>query len=298
MPSLLLHSVSYAGFWGQPFLPVEQFLVKASELGFSGVMLAAKRPHLSPLDYDAPARARLRHLLDQLNLRDTVIAGYCNLTADLDHPDIPTREINLAYLTELARLTQDLGSSVLRVFTGYEHPGHDYTRQLRLVSDTLKEASRRAADFGVTLGVQNHHDLAAGYETLHDLLTAIAEPNCRALFDAWAPALHGDDLTQAACLLAPLTIHTTVADYQKRPRFRYHPAQINYEAQTPYVQAVPMGEGFIDYASFFTALFEGGFTGSIAYEMCSPLRDGADLATLDRYALRFLDYMRTEFPRA
>jgi sugar phosphate isomerase/epimerase len=291
MSTLLLHSVSYAGFWGQPFLNVEDFLAKAAELGFGGVMLAAKRPHVSPLDYNAKARARLRSLLEKHKLTDLCLAGYCNLTADLDHTDIPTREINIQYLTELARLAHDLGGSLLRVFTGYEHPAQEYGRQWRLVVETLREASRRAADFGVTLGVQNHHDLAVGYESLHDFLVSVNEPNCRALFDAWAPALHGDDLTQAACLLAPMTVHTTVADYQKRPRYRYQPALVNYEAQTPYVQAVPMGEGFIDYQAFFATLKVGGFQGSIAYEMCSPLRDGADMATLDRYARRFLEYM-------
>ena len=34
---LLLHSVSYSGSWGQAFLPVEEFLDKASELNFDGV---------------------------------------------------------------------------------------------------------------------------------------------------------------------------------------------------------------------------------------------------------------------
>jgi sugar phosphate isomerase/epimerase len=292
MPSLLLHSVSYAGFWGQPYLDVEAFLAKASELGFDGVMLAAKRPHASPLDYDAAARAKLRSRLDHYNLKDLVLAGYCNLTADLDHSDIPTKEINLAYLTELARLAHDLGGSVLRVFTGYEHPAQDYGRQMKLVTETLKEASRRAAGFGVILGVQNHHDLAVGHESMLDLIRNVAEPNCRALYDAWAPALHGEDLTLAAQRLAPLTIHTTVADYQKRPRYKYRPDLVNYEAQTPFIQAVPMGEGFIDYKAFFAALTTNGFKGSICYEMCSPLRDGSDMSTLDSYARRFLEYMQ------
>jgi sugar phosphate isomerase/epimerase len=292
MSSLLLHSVSYAGFWGQPFLDVEHFLAKASTLGFDGVMLAAKRPHASPLDLDAKARAHLRSRLDHYKLKDLVLAGYCNLTADLDHSDIPTRETNLVYLTELARLAHDLGSSVVRIFTGYEHPAQDYGRQMRLLAETLKEAAHRAAHFHVTLGIQNHHDLAVGHESLLDLLHQVNEPNCRALFDAWAPALQGEDLSRAAQRLAPHTIHTTVADYQKRPRYKYQPALVNYEPQTPYIQAVPMGEGFIDYKTFFATLREHGFRGSIAYEMCSPLRDGADLATLDRYARRFLDYMR------
>jgi hypothetical protein len=52
-----------------------------------------------------------------------------------------------------------------------------------------------------------------------------------------------------------------------------------------------MGEGFIDYRGFFDALEAGGFDGSIAYEMCSPLLGGGDIRNLDRYAERFLHYM-------
>ena len=48
----VLHSVSYAGVWrGQAQLTLDQFLVKAKELGFTHVEVMAKRPHLSPLDW-------------------------------------------------------------------------------------------------------------------------------------------------------------------------------------------------------------------------------------------------------
>jgi sugar phosphate isomerase/epimerase len=290
MSTLLLHSVSYAGLWGQAFLTVDEVVAKAAELGFGGVMLMAKRPHASILDYGDKERAALRSKLEQHGMT-AVIAGYCNLTADLEHSDIPQREMQVHYISELARLARDLGAPVVRVFTGYENPAFDLTRQQRLVIDSLREASRRAAEFDVTIGVQNHHDIAVGYESLHDLLMAVNEPNCRALFDAWAPALHGEDLGAAARHLAPLTVHTTIADYQRRARFKYDPALVNYSAQTPYAQAVPMGEGFIDYRSFLESLKESGFNGSIAYEMCSPLLHGGDLATLDRYARKFLEYM-------
>lgn len=290
--TLLLHSVSYAGLWGQAFLPVDRVVAKAAELGFSGVMLMAKRPHVSVLDYGPKERAELRGLLEKHQLRDLCIAGYCNLTGDLEHGEMPHREMNVAYLMELARLTRDLGGTLLRVFTGYENPAWDFGRQWRLIVETLHEVSVRAADLGVTIGVQNHHDIACGWESQLDLLWEVGEPNCRALFDAWAPALHGVDLAMAARKLAPLTVHTTVADYQLRPRYRYVPALVNYEAATPHTLAVPMGEGFIDYRGFFGALREGGFTGSVAYEMCSPLRDGGELGTLDRYARRFAEYMQ------
>src|SRR5262245_36202056 len=44
---LILHSVSYSGSWGQHFLALEDFIAKAADLGYDGVMLMAKRPHLS-----------------------------------------------------------------------------------------------------------------------------------------------------------------------------------------------------------------------------------------------------------
>jgi len=50
--------VSYAGFWGQAYLPVDQFIDKAAELGYDGVMLMAKRPHVSVLDFGADECAR------------------------------------------------------------------------------------------------------------------------------------------------------------------------------------------------------------------------------------------------
>ena len=58
---------------------------------------------------------------------------------------------------------------------------------------------------------------------------------------------------------------------------------------TPYVQAVPVDEGFIDYRAFLRSLREGGFDGSVAYEMCSPLLGGGSEENLDRYALRFVE---------
>ena len=288
----LLHSVSYSGSWGQPQLTLDEFVDKAADLGFEGVMLMAKRPHLSLLDYGDKQRAELRRHLEKRGLRDTCIAGYNNFTADLEHGEVPQREMQIHYITELARLAGDLGCHLVRIFTGYEHPAQGYTPQWNLVAGAVKECARRAAAFGVTIGVQNHHDLAAGFESQYDLIHAVDEPNCKALFDAWAPALHGADLTAAARKMGPMTVHTTIANYQRRPRYRYDSAVVNYTALTPYVQAVPIDEGFIDYRRFLADMRSAGFNGSVAYEMCSPLEGGASLDNLDRYARRFLEFLR------
>ncbi|MBI3694081.1 MAG: sugar phosphate isomerase/epimerase [Acidobacteria bacterium] len=289
----VLHSVSYAGVWpGQARLSLDEFVDKAAALGYPAVMLMAKRPHLSVLDYDEKACGRLRERLERKGLRCAVIAGYNNFTADLEHGDVPHREIQTQHVTELARMARDLGAPVVRIFTGYEYAAMSYSALWQMLVETLRECARRAADYGVTIGVQNHHDLAAHYESQFDLVQAVGEPNCKAIFDAWSPALHGTDIVQAAAKMAPLTCHTTAADYQRRPRFRYHPRAVNYEAEDPWVQAVPMGEGFIEYAGFLKAMRDGGYQGPVAYEMCSPLLGGGSVGNLDCYAGRFLEFLR------
>jgi sugar phosphate isomerase/epimerase len=288
---LLLHSVSYSGSWGQQFLSVEEFVDKTADLGYNGVMLAAKRPHLSVLDSSASRLHELRHRIEARGLTSVCIAGYTNFTADLEHGDIPHREIQIRHVLDLAEMAHDLGGSLVRVFTGYENPAATPPAQWKLVVDALRECARRTADLGVTIGVQNHHDLACGFESLDDLILEVNEPNCRAMFDAWAPALHGVDIIEAARRLAPRTVHTTIANYQLRPRYRYAPALVNYEKLTPSVQAVPMDEGFIDYRGFLAALEAGGFNGTVAYEMCSPLLGGGSVANLDCYARKFLAFM-------
>ena len=287
----MLHSVSYSGSWGQVCLSIEQFIDKAATLGFQGVMLMAKRPHLSLLDCDEGMRARVRKQLEARELRTVCIAGYTNFTADLDHGDVPHREMQIYYVSELARLARDLGSKLVRIFTGYESAVTNYNTQWKIVVECIKECTRRASEFGVTIGVQNHHDIAVGYESLFDLIRAINEPNCKAMFDAWAPALQGTDLAAAARKMGSISAQTTVANYQRRPRFAYDPSLVNYSERTPFVQAVPIEKGFIDYSLFLKALAEGGFSGPVAYEMCSPLLEGGSPETLDRYARLFLEFM-------
>ena len=287
----VLHSVSYSGSWGQQAMTVEQFVDKAADLGFGGVMLMAKRPHLSVLDWDSAARSRLRAQIERRGLRMSIIAGYTNFTADLEHRDIPHREFQIRHVTELAAMARDLGGSAVRIFTGYEHPTASRTEQWNLIVAALRECADRAAEFGVTIGVQNHHDIACDYLTHHDLIEEVNHPNCRAIFDAWAPALQGTDLFEAASKMAPVTVFTTAANYQMRPRFCYRPDLVNFEKLLPEVRAVPIDQGFIDYAAFLKAMEAGGYAGPVAYEMCSPLKGGGTMANLDRCAKLFLDFL-------
>lgn len=293
-----LHTISYSGSWGQASLPLEEIIDRAAALGFDGLMLAAKRPHASVLDMHADMRGRVKARLEERRITLDCLAGYTNFTADAEHPEIPHREMQIHYVEELCRMAVSLGGKIVRIFTGYEHAALPYSRAWDLTVAAIKECARRAADAGAVLAIQNHHDLAGHHEAFAHFLDAVNEPACRAAFDAWAPALQGDDIIRAARKLAPRTVQTTVADYVRLPRYRYQPELVNYHREADHVQAVPMGEGFIDYRGFLTALQEQGFAGCVAYEMCSPLRDGNGLEVLDRYARRFVEFMEPWRERA
>lgn len=286
-----LHTISYSGSWGQAKLPLEEIVQRASLLGYDGIMLAGKRPHASLLDMTPEARRELRNRMMEAKIEMSCLAGYTNFTADAEHAEVPHREMQIHYVTELSRLAVELGGHIVRIFTAYEHPLLPYSKAWDLTVNAVRECARRAADVGAIIAVQNHHDLAAHADAFLLFLKAVDESNCRAAFDAWSPALQNDDYLAAAQKLAPMTVHTTIADYVRVPRFCYQPELVNYRREDDYIQAVPMGEGFIDYRGFLKTLCENGFDGCVAYEMCSPLRDGSSLEVLDRYARRFVEFL-------
>lgn len=289
---LSIFSVSYAGYWGQHQLSLPAFIGKAAELGYDAVMLAGKRPHLSPLDTNADKLASVRSALDEHQISCAVVAGYTDLSPSAA-AEVPYLEMQIAYVESLSRVAKELGAPVVRVFTSYETEGHSPHSIWNGVVRTLREMCDRAAAFGVTLAVQNHHDIGVHTDVLLELLHDIDRPNCKLGCDAWSPALRGEELYDCARKLAPYTAITTNADYVRLPRFRYHPDLINYErAQPDLVRAVPFGDGFIDYPAFFRGLREGGFDGIANYEMCSPVRGGGAIENLDEYAARYVDWMR------
>lgn len=278
-----LFSVSYAGLWGQHSLDLLSFLHKAAELGYQAVELMGKRPHLSVLDYDAIRLDELRETADRLGIEIATIAGYTDFTL-ASGSETPALEMQVAYVRRLAEMASRLGAKLVRIFTGYTTQMDSSARDWDACVRGVRQCAQAAAECGVTLGLQNHHDVGVGVDAYAEFLNDVDHPDCSAMFDPWSAALQGEDLYEAARLLAPRMVQTTLADYVRLKRFAYQPGLVNYRELTEMVRAVPLGEGFLDLADFFRGLREGGFDGYVAYEMCSPLRGGGSPENLDATA--------------
>jgi len=184
---------------------------------------------------------------------------------------------------------------MVRIYTGYERPDLPYDKQYAMVVEGLQMAGRLAAKYGVTLAVQNHHDIALHHDAMKWLLDEVNLPNVKAAFDCWSPTLEGlssEEIRKAVHTMKPYIVHTTTADYKKLPRFKYEHLQTNYIPLVPQMRAVPMGQGFLDYKTFINTLREIGYQGYIAYEMCEVLEGGGSVASLDRCATTFLQYVK------
>jgi hypothetical protein len=118
-----------------------------------------------------------------------------------------------------------VGASVVRVFTAYESGAA--ARRRPGTGRHEPACADRAAGYGVTLAVQNHHDVALALGSAVELLVDVDRPNVKIGFDAWSPALRGEPV-QAARQLAP---HTAIDQRRlaRVPRYRYVSEVVNYE---------------------------------------------------------------------
>jgi len=287
-----LFSISYAGLWGQAALSLPDFIRHAARMGYRHVMLAGKRPHLSVLNDDSELIETLKRVMGECGVSAPAIGAYID-TAGGPAAEVPYLEMQLAYIDRLSQFGSCLGTQIIRVFTGYERTEVETARLWNATVQFLREACDRVQARNQMIAVQNHHDLAVETSALLELLSDVNRPNCKLGFDAWSPALRGEDLYAAAKTAAPYTIITTNADYARFGRYAYRPELVNYERRpVDMVRAVPFGTGFIDYPAFFAGLKDGGFTGLATYEMCSPLRGGGHIENLDHCARTYLDWMQ------
>ncbi len=293
----VLHSVSYAGLWGQEALTLEEFIPHAASMGYKGVMLMSKQPHLSPLTYNTDRVKQLKELMDTHQIEMSCIAGYSDPNAGFSAtsvPFAPLGETQLIAIQQWCEMAVELDCKIIRLMTGLANTGEAFHTQWKRCVQFMKSACDVAADYDLIIGIQNHDDTAGHYLSMGDLLNDVDKLNVKACFDAWSVALQDEDVVKAVQYLGDRIVHTTVADYVRRPRFRYHhPGEGNvYERTLDEVKACPPGEGFVDYPSFFDELRKAGFNGTVAFEMCSPILGGGSRSNLDHYAQTFLHFLQ------
>ena len=199
-----LYSITYGGVWYRgDALTLEQVIGRARKFGYQGVEIDGKRPHGDPLDMPPERCRELRRMANDQGIEIYAVAA----NNDFSSPIPEHREAQLVYTRELMRMTANLGAKVLRVFLAWpgvtlrpegggrydiaqavwkaEHQDFTPEQTWAWCRETLREAARLAADFGVTLALQNHPPvIERGYLDSLRMVNEIASPHLKICFDA------------------------------------------------------------------------------------------------------------------
>jgi len=292
----ILHSVSYSSTWkGQTALPLDAVIDKAAHLGFDGIELIAKRPHASPIDLDLDARKRVMEKIESRGLKLACIAGYQDFSTDLEHPDMPRLEKELLYLRETVRLAHDLGCNIVRIYSGFIRPDIPYQDQWDWCVSYIREGAKFAEDHGVFLALQNHSEITVHHLDVLNMIEEIDSPAMKVALDAPYVLKTGVPLERAVEDVGSLLVYSTASDHIDR-QISFHLAPTTFKMGGFYnltrTLTAPVGEGEVDYGTFFRALKKIGYDSYIAYEICSPIQGGGGEANLDRCAKQSLAQLK------
>lgn len=85
-----------------------------------------------------------------------IAIGSVGTHSDLTNPDPVQRKRELDYLRFDIALASQMGASYVRVTDGQAHPGLEEEQGLDYACECLVQAKEFAADYGITIGVENH----------------------------------------------------------------------------------------------------------------------------------------------
>lgn len=292
-----LHSVSYGGIWeGQHILSLKDFICKAADLGYDGVVIMAKRPHASPLDLKEEDCKQLKKLAASKGIEIVSLAGYHDFSHDNLHPAMAHNEKELVYLEAELKLATWLGAPLVRTYGGFIHSNPSWGEQWKWVVEGLREGAKLAEKYGVILGLQNHSEIGYYHEDVLDIIREVGSKNLKVVLDAPSVTLTGAPLDKVVHQVGKLIVHSNLSDHQFRPLIRSAEPASAYMGLGSYKVnrwwGVPLGEGEIDYKTFVRALTEIGYNGFLSYEICSPIGGGGAEENLDKAAKKALNYMR------
>ncbi len=305
MVKVCLDTVGYAGYFydGEP-LTLEECVTRAAKFGFDGVGVWAHRPIGFPMDIDKDRRKQLVELAADLGVKFAAIEAITDFKRS-DHVLTPRQEKEILFVKECCQLAQDLGCPIVRIFAGFigyfRYVGSDLgygntsmwnTRTIEVAKEEdvliewefakagIRECATIAADYGVTLALQNHPPLTNNTEETIEMVEEINHPNLKIGLDL--PLFESQDKE---------FIWETVKRVGKERMVDTHLIGIK-PLRGPsgvygFKEVVPW-EGQENWIEFFKACNAIGYEGYFAHEQCSPVfLKGHKKATIEEFDRRY-----------
>lgn len=181
----------------------------------------------------------------------------------------PEASAHAKELTDLKRgvdIALELGTDILRVFSGSARDGVTQAQGLDWILEGLSAGAAYAASQGVTLALENHGKFAGRSDQVRAIIDAVASPALRVNLDTGNFLPVGQNPTEAAADLADLVVLAHLKDMR-----RASGGEASHVFTAPdgkLLTGSVVGEGLVDLASVRAVLDSAGYDGwwSLEYE--------------------------------
>jgi sugar phosphate isomerase/epimerase len=188
-------------------MTMEEFIVKASELGVLGVDITTYWLKSTDPSY----LAGLRRFAYRQGMPLSGIA----IGADLCQREPGKREETVATVRKWIDVAEHLGASHLRVFGDKLPEGATADQGIQWVSETMKLACEYSADKGIILGLESHSGLSTKASNIVEILRRVDSPYAGCNLDiSNFPENPYQQIEQ--CL--PYATHTHIRDFYGKPK--------------------------------------------------------------------------------
>ena len=201
---------------------------------------------------------------------DLEIAVY-SVSNDLFQPDTNARQQQLTYLKRGVDVANELGVSLLRVFSGSYREGYSQEQGLAWICEGLAMAADYAEQNGVTLALENHGLFAGRSQQVRDIIEAVNSPALCANLDTGNFLLAGENPLTAVKNLADLAalVHLKDLDYADARQTDH----VFKSLDGKHFTGAALGGGLVELEAVIATLEEAGYDGwlSLEYEGPDPM---------------------------
>ena len=194
-----------------------------------------------------------------------------SISNDFFQPDAGARQLQLADLKRGVDVANELGVSLVRVFSGSYREGYSPAQGLAWIIEGLAAGAAYAERNGVTLALENHGLFAGRSEQVRSIIEQVNSPALRANLDTGNFLLAAENPLAAAQNLVDLVALAHLKD------FRYaepnQTAHVFESLDGKRLIGSALGDGLVDLEAIIATLDQAGYSGwlSLEYEGPDPM---------------------------
>ncbi len=244
---------------------LEDALNVAQALGFDGVEIWGREPHISETYDDRRVKAA-RKMAESRGLAVACFGSYLRLPAS------PRDEEEQVTPEDALQTTQALGASICRVWAGDVASRQAGKEQWRATVEGLEHACEMAAHMDITLAVEMHDGtLADTARSALSLLSDVGAANLGLNFQVSADR-DGEDARARLELVLPHVVHVHAQNHR--------PSRRNLDGR---MELAPLSEGLVDYREIVSMLADAGHQGFVDIEFVPQAGGGKVKALAEDY---------------